>query len=172
MSYLAASGEICIYCHTPHNADATVTDAPLWNHELTTQTFTMYSSGTLDGVISGQPTGVSLLCLSCHDGVTALDSFGGVTRTTLMSGTFVLGTDLANDHPISLTYVDGMDAGLYDPTTTASGLGGNIDADLLFGASNDQLECASCHDVHDDSNGTFLRMANTGSALCLTCHNK
>ncbi len=34
------------------------------------------------------------------------------------------------------------------------------------------VECASCHNVHDNANGTFLRMANTGSALCLTCHNK
>ena len=23
--------EICVFCHTPHGADTTVTDAPLWN---------------------------------------------------------------------------------------------------------------------------------------------
>ncbi len=34
------------------------------------------------------------------------------------------------------------------------------------------VECASCHNVHDPANGTFLRMSNASSALCLTCHNK
>jgi predicted CXXCH cytochrome family protein len=35
-----------------------------------------------------------------------------------------------------------------------------------------KLECASCHTVHDNSNVPFLRADNTGSALCLKCHNK
>ena len=87
----------------------------------------------------------------------------------------ILGTDLSDDHPISFTYGTTLataDGELFDPTITASGLGGNIDADMLFGATNDQLECASCHDVHDDTHGNFLIMSNTASALCLTCHNK
>lgn len=33
------------------------------------------------------------------------------------------------------------------------------------------VECASCHDPHT-TNTTFLRIANTGSAVCLACHNK
>jgi predicted CXXCH cytochrome family protein len=33
------------------------------------------------------------------------------------------------------------------------------------------VECASCHDPHS-TNQTFLRIANTGSAVCLACHNK
>jgi predicted CXXCH cytochrome family protein len=33
------------------------------------------------------------------------------------------------------------------------------------------VECASCHDPHSDNN-TFLRIANTGSAVCLSCHIK
>jgi len=33
------------------------------------------------------------------------------------------------------------------------------------------VECASCHDPHSD-NPTFLRIANTGSAVCLSCHIK
>ena len=43
--------------------------------------------------------------------------------------------------------------------------------------SGPSVECASCHDPHVDgtsgsSGPTFLRVANTGSTLCLTCHNK
>jgi len=35
-----------------------------------------------------------------------------------------------------------------------------------------QLQCTSCHNAHDDSNGKFLVMSNTASALCRTCHVK
>lgn len=34
------------------------------------------------------------------------------------------------------------------------------------------VECASCHDPHVDNNPTFLRIDPSGSAVCLTCHNK
>ena len=33
------------------------------------------------------------------------------------------------------------------------------------------VECASCHDPHT-ANPTFLRIQNTGSAVCLACHTK
>src|SRR5690606_21340263 len=69
---------ICIFCHTPHNADTTVVDAPLWNHAVTNKTFQLYNSPTFDAV-PGQPQGASRLCLSCHDGTVAVDSYGGQT---------------------------------------------------------------------------------------------
>ena len=41
------------------------------------------------------------------------------------------------------------------------------------------VECGSCHDPHVESGTgtpasgqTFLRIANSGSAVCLACHNK
>ncbi len=33
------------------------------------------------------------------------------------------------------------------------------------------IECSSCHDPHSQAR-TFLRVANDGSKLCLTCHDK
>ncbi|MHC4221933.1 MAG: hypothetical protein ACYST9_05885, partial [Planctomycetota bacterium] len=41
--------EICAICHTPHNA-VEFTEGPLWDREVTTSSFTVYSSplGTLD----------------------------------------------------------------------------------------------------------------------------
>lgn len=77
--------QICIFCHTPHNAYVDG-GAPLWNHKLSTQTFSRYSSTTdnfqirKSATISAaagygagwQPDGSSKLCLSCHDGVTKL----------------------------------------------------------------------------------------------------
>jgi predicted CXXCH cytochrome family protein len=33
------------------------------------------------------------------------------------------------------------------------------------------VECATCHDPHS-SNSLFLRISNSGSGVCLACHNK
>lgn len=164
--------EICIVCHTPHNADVSVSDAPLWNHQTTSTVFTLYSSGTMNAV-AGQPGASSLLCLSCHDGTIALENFSGMaTGTNYMTGPALVGNDLSNDHPISITYDAALataDGGLFNPATQNSGLGGTIAADMLI---SNQLQCASCHDVHGTAFGSLLRMSNAGSALCLTCHNK
>jgi predicted CXXCH cytochrome family protein len=169
-----STGEICVVCHTPHDADTSVASAPLWNHEVTTSTFTLYSSDTLTATL-GQPDGVSKLCLSCHDGSVALDSFAGVSGSTPMatSDAGYVGTDLTDDHPISFVYDDTLattDGGLFPPSTTPSGLVGTIDEDLLFGG---KLQCGSCHDPHGVPGvAKFLVMDNAGSALCLTCHDK
>ncbi len=169
-----SGGEICIVCHTPHHADNTVSDAPLWNHEVTTATFTPYSSSTLNATV-GQPDGVSKLCLSCHDGTVAIDNFGGTTNgSNMINGNELIGTDLSDDHPVSFTYdatLASADGGVYDPTTANSGLGSTIDSDML---TDNKLQCSSCHDVHNGPGAAdkLLVMSNANSALCLTCHNK
>ena len=170
------TGEICAPCHTPHNADITVTDSPLWNHAVTNATFLLYQSSTLDATDLSQPSGRSKLCLSCHDGTVALDSFGGRTGTNFIPTEALIGTDLRNDHPISFTYDDTLaqtDAELFPPSSTQSGVvgkSGTIQTDMLF---NNKLECASCHDPHNSAGvDNLLVKANTASALCLTCHDK
>ena len=166
--------EICQPCHTPHNASIEL-PVVLWNHAVTSANYTLYSSPTMNAT-TGQPAGVSRACLSCHDGTVALDSFGGSTGQTIIGGGANFGTDLTNDHPVSFTYNNALataDGGLHPPTTQSSGLGGTIAADMLFGAGNDQVECASCHDVHNAANlQSLLLKSNAGSALCLTCHAK
>jgi len=171
------TGEICRVCHTPHNATSTI--VPLWNHALTTAAFTAYSSYSLNAAV-GQPSPSSKACLSCHDGTIALDSFGGAAGSNFISGSPKLGTDLSNDHPVSFTYDAALataDGGLYDPTLkTVGALGGKtIAAGMLI--SGNKVECSSCHDVHRGKGnsvtaGRLLLVNNTGSALCLTCHNK
>jgi len=167
--------EICIVCHTPHNADVSVADAPLWNHSLSAvATYTLYASGTMNSV-PGQPDGSSKLCLSCHDGTVALENFGGVTSgTNFMTGGALVGTSLSNDHPISIDYDAALalaDGGLHNPATTSSGLGGTIAEDMLISG---KMQCSSCHDVHNSAVGTssLLLKSNAASALCLTCHDK
>lgn len=177
--------QICVACHTPHNAMA-VTDAPLWNHELSVATYTLYSTPTFDAGNDptfqyGQPSASSKLCLSCHDGSVALENFGGTTGgTNFVTGGAVIGggADMSDHHPVSFDYTPALataDGELWDPTTTTSnvvGGTGTIDEDMLFAT---QLQCASCHDVHNTStadNSALLRKGNGGSLLCLTCHNK
>ena len=69
-------GEVCVYCHTPHNKN-TGASAPLWNRNVTTGTaYTVYDSSVSSTInmTTGNPDGVSLACLSCHDGNIALDA--------------------------------------------------------------------------------------------------
>jgi predicted CXXCH cytochrome family protein len=167
-----SDNEICGPCHTPHNADGTVTLAPLWAHSQTSATFTTYTSGTMDSPV---PTigGISKLCLSCHDGSVALASYIGNDSgaATKITGTALFGTDLSNDHPISIEY-SASGVGLNSSTAAGGGIGGSgtIASTMLFGGN---VECASCHDPHDDAGVTnFLREDNQDSVLCLRCHDK
>ncbi|MEZ4999551.1 MAG: cytochrome c3 family protein [Bacteroidales bacterium] len=156
--------------------------APLWNHESTAvASYTLYSSASFDthgGTTITNPSASSKLCLSCHDGTVALENFGGTTTgATYISSANLIGgvngDDLGSDHPISFEYTDALaalDGGLFAPTSTSSGLGGTITQDMLF---NNKLECASCHDVHNKYGAAhLLKMSNTNSQLCRTCHNK
>ena len=73
------NGEVCVYCHTPHAANISFTGAPIWNKKTLTTTFNMYAGTVANGIGSGgvidaTPNSPSLACLSCHDGVSGVDS--------------------------------------------------------------------------------------------------
>ena len=154
--------QVCVPCHTPHNAyPSNSMKRVLWNHQVTTQTFTMYT--TMKGN-TGTPDGSSLLCLSCHDGVTAMDNFGGnVGGSAVMTGSAVVGTDLSNDHPIGIEY-PASDPDFHP--VPQNGL------PLFNDGSKDRVECPTCHDPHGAGYGKFLRETTSGSSLCLSCHDK
>lgn len=171
--------QLCVFCHTPHNTNPA---APLWNHALSAAVYTPYGSNTLAAAAPGQPSGTSKLCLSCHDGTVALGGvqnlpFGHQTAGTIsgleafLTGATSLGTDLRNDHPVSFTY-DAALAATNPELVTPASLTGKIKPD-----STGQLQCASCHDPHSETNPKFLHVgyqdgAGYGSPLCRTCHNK
>lgn len=83
--------EVCVFCHTPHGGTVVGGGAaPLWNRAVNTAGYTPYAGPNMDN-LPGQPVGVSLACLSCHDGTIAVDSlinlpgsggFRGLTPTT------------------------------------------------------------------------------------------
>ncbi len=176
-----SSGQICKPCHTPHHA-MSVADGPLWNHTETTATYQTYPGGGTMNATPGNPSGVSKLCLSCHDGTVAVDAMAGGPGSGIPAGRIggngLIGTDLRQTHPISFDYTAALataDGELANPTTASSGVtaSGTIATDMLFGTSNNKFECASCHDVHNAYNQSYLLLkSNAGSALCLTCHLK
>ncbi|NOY06868.1 MAG: hypothetical protein GXO82_09605, partial [Chlorobi bacterium] len=43
-----ANYETCKPCHIPHNANTTVANSPLWSHDLSTASYTLYSRSTMD----------------------------------------------------------------------------------------------------------------------------
>jgi len=167
-------GQTCVACHTPHNADISTADAPLWNHDLSEVTdYTMYSSPTFQGTKDAQPGGVSKLCMACHDGTVAVDAFGGMTHGdvkigTLGTGSGNLGTNLKKSHPVSFVYNDALattDGELKKPSENPGTIGKWV--------KDDRFECSSCHDVHNNTGiAKMLNASNSGSALCTTCHTK
>ncbi len=165
-------GEICLPCHTPHNSDTTVSSAALWNHAVTTSTFEIYSSPTMD-VTPGQPGGVSRLCLSCHDGTVALDSFGGNMGSIFVSGDADLTTDLSDDHPVGMLWDHSTVTPPARPDTCSIchnvSVPGVVISELSF--PEGMVECSTCHDPHNGANEEhLLRITNANSELCLHCH--
>ena len=160
--------EICLFCHTAHNS---VPQGPLWNRNNPGSTYTLYSSSTLKALPT-QPSGSSILCLSCHDGTIALGSV--LSRSTTISfasavnmpaGASNLSTDLRNDHPISFTY-DAALAALNTKIKAPSALPTTIKLE------NNQLQCTSCHDPHKNLYSDFLVASTQNGGLCNACHQQ
>ena len=171
-----SGGESCTVCHTPHGQGATGTAAdlaPLWDHALSTTSYTPYSSitNTMNATsLDTDFTGISKLCLSCHDGTLSMDNFGGATTTgNAMTGPNVLGTNLSNDHPVSFPYQETITNGdsEFIPALTV------FNNQYTYGADETvaKVECVSCHDVHGTTGvDPFLRA--TKATLCDNCHLK
>ena len=175
-----SEADACVFCHTAHHASG---QTPLWNHTLSSvSNYVVYSSERFTNLnlTVPQPNGASRLCLSCHDGTVALGSVSSsgmpiemqndvTTMASIPGTTGNLGTDLSADHPISFFY----DLALYQKEQS---LGTPQIKDPSLPAVKERLDrqgrlqCTACHDPHDNEFGDFLVMDNTGSALCLVCH--
>ena len=169
---------------------------PLWNHEPTLRYpfYTMYQNGpgapqtgahASQAILNGMtPGSSSLLCLSCHDGSVAVNSYGNTDQPPpapsggglTIANAYAVGRDdyLGNHHPIGFSYFDAwaIDDELRDPDATMFTTVSTI-TDHLYGA-NGTLECGSCHSVHNKGNGgeRLLWRSDVHSELCLTCHDK
>jgi len=195
---------------------------PLWNHgdgsghvTLAT-TWMMYGHGNVtigdttdpnsntdmwgqawggnSGTTITQPGGVSILCLSCHDGSIAISAYGNFkgsaissqdsTDTMKIASRAQIGTlngsnqsNLSNHHPIGFVYQTAYNADSELAASTTVLNGTMRIKDVLYNAGNGgQMECVTCHDVHNSKNAPgaekFLWKSDTHNALCLTCHLK
>ncbi|MBI3354695.1 MAG: cytochrome c3 family protein [Nitrospirae bacterium] len=184
--YTSGTSEVCVFCHTPHGG---TTDAPLWNRALATAgTYTPYTSTTMDAP-TGQPGGISLACLSCHDGTIALDAirnapgsgnfsttptsqgwtFNGLpnspTDNTMPEGAgnrwiTNLTQNLSDDHPISIRYAN------YGGTTL------DPQFNIPGGSSSTALWFEETANTRADDNE--VKLYPTGGVFmveCASCHN-
>jgi predicted CXXCH cytochrome family protein len=177
--------EVCIFCHTPHNATPSY---PLWNHEITmVNNYTNYWSPTLVSYASPEEAppvdGFSRLCLSCHDGTVALGATLGSADLIKTSPTHMqygmegyLGTDLSGGMPISIIF----DQALATKRNSEPGvihLNWPItdkDVKLYPTQGGYGVQCTTCHDPHggkgDPGAPPFWRK-KTFDEVCLVCHN-
>jgi predicted CXXCH cytochrome family protein len=82
--------EVCSFCHTPHganinqsynldpgsdtNTNGIANGAYLWNRRTPDRSFQLYRNSTLSSVANAAAPGLlSVLCLSCHDGIGAMN---------------------------------------------------------------------------------------------------
>lgn len=168
---------VCSFCHTPHNAKP---NTPLWNREVGTQSYILYSNPSSMRATPSQPNGPSRLCLSCHDGTIALGAVlqpsGGIAMIGQIApggpSNIGGGGSLAGDHPLVR----------YDPGSSPDKLKPVTDLVLYTESSiPGYMECTTCHDAHEDRwlyqdksgnmTGKFLVINPINSGLCLTCHN-
>lgn len=189
----ASTAQTCQFCHTPHNA---IMPKLLWNRTnintmVTFKVYTSYNNSYMKNDLKAASSNnwslgsdsVSLLCMSCHSLPTAGDIFGNTGGHTSdvtagNDGNWIARTgnwsDLTKSHPVGISYTaaagsTGGGAAFVAKATAAL----KTPLFITNGVSNgDSMECGSCHAVHDPTNYPFLRMNNTGSALCLNCHIK
>ncbi len=186
--------EICIFCHTPHNAYPT---QPLWNHFPSSATYILYNSPTLKSP-SLPIDGYSKLCLSCHDGTVAVgevlskwyDILMEITPCIDDSGKLVegegctgyLGTDLSGGHPISIIY----DESLVSLRNSASDVTfcylnsppnrqTELDVRIFPTQGGFGVQCPSCHDPHGGSGDLTappMWRKTTYQEVCDVCHQE
>jgi predicted CXXCH cytochrome family protein len=184
-SQATSETEVCIFCHTPHNASP---GAPLWNHELSTvNDYINYWSPTLKSYASAEDAppidGFSKLCLSCHDGTVALGALINHNETVETVPDYItygmegyIGTDLSGGHPISIIFDESL-ANTRNADPALLQLNWPItdkDVKLYPTQGGKGIQCTSCHDPHGGkgaSEAPPFWQKKTYDEVCLICHN-
>lgn len=155
-----ASYTLCNFCHIAHKFGSAPTGPSylLWNHTLSqVASYNVYSSDSMRSTptdLGGQLT-VSNLCLSCHDGTVAIDSWyeavAGKNYQPLPQGNYSMPDamtvkDLSKQHPVNFTYPDATTAAAIGilPAADLNSVDGNGNVPLFQG----KMQCATCHDAH------------------------
>lgn len=166
----SAVADTCVFCHAPHNVIPNIT--PLWDHALSSQTYTTYSSSTYGSGPQTPGAGSSKLCLSCHDGTVAVGltvANGLIGTSGSMVGADILGSNLSTSHPVSMQPID--DGSLASSLFITPATSKDPAVKLVAG----KVECTTCHDPHAPRNDPvvpmFLVRSNASGTICLACHD-
>ncbi|MDO8478693.1 MAG: cytochrome c3 family protein [Candidatus Rokubacteria bacterium] len=124
---------LCTFCHTPHKALSTLL---LWNHTLSTNTFSWdvpaTTAGTLFPTFKGDTyNGPTAKCLSCHDGSVAVGDiawFNGGKPVGLDNTKHGLGDKynvgfggaMKGNHPVAMPYPYQNAKNTYNGVTTGN----------------------------------------------------
>ena len=164
----------CEACHTPPATSGAIalTEASL-SDAATFQRFVTPGFGTYESIIRpGKPRVraarakadarvFSYICISCHDGVITPTV---IPTTSRSSSDRSLSLGWKNDHPVTVSQDPSRNRSLNTVSNVRNaGL-------VLFGSDN-SVQCTTCHDPHDPTNRSYLRVDNTGPSLCLACHS-
>ena len=112
---LGGTDRICVFCHTPHSATP---ESTLWSRpDPATLTFDLYAGrlaikdipakSQYNSLTVTYPNGASRMCMSCHDGATAIGAVIGQPAEIEMNQRFITGSalvDLSKSHPISFVW--------------------------------------------------------------------
>jgi predicted CXXCH cytochrome family protein len=171
----------------------------LWNHNTTpNKSYAMYG-GASDSLLDGTSR-LCLSChdgaiaVDAYGGGAGTVNIGTLTDSNgVLGGAQIAGSannDISNSHPVGVAYpgITGTTVVNGKTVYTGSGTGGAYSSTSMNNPNNfpsgtvrlstlaDNVTvgvgCGTCHNPHNDSNGSFLRVNNAGSALCLTCHIK
>lgn len=160
----------CSACHAAHKP---VKNEALWARSLAVGGSWTVWDGAAGRVLNGTNDGAyladtefagtgSAMCMSCHDGVTAVG--GTVTMATTYSGNW--GRNLSDMHPIAKKVPFGTEGWQADLATGNTGAASTVAVDVVGGSSF--VGCTSCHSMHSSSSGKILR----GGDRCMACHNR
>jgi len=148
---------------------------PLWNQQLSVQSYTAYTSSTYHQTGLQPPLGsTSKLCLSCHDGTVAPGqtvAYGKFNMIGSMKTTSKFGGDLRSSHPISMKtpLADSPEINVLLSSTSPN------TSDPAVKLIKGNVECSTCHDAHvqgkDPIAQDFLVRDGSNGALCLACHD-
>lgn len=184
---LGRDAQICVFCHTPHRSSG---EGPLWNRAASNRTFTQFSSSSLaiddaalkDAADYGQPTGSSRLCLSCHDGVTAIGAVfttpGVLTAVNIQMHQDTIGYETySSHHPVSFRYNDTVRT-LLNAAPYSKNMQPNPPATYDSAVKLDKqerMQCTTCHDPHQDKADVPgvthpFWVTTTYDSVCASCH--
>lgn len=110
--------EICVFCHTPHGSNTTFTAAPLWNKVSPSGvTYVMYGATIATTTQDAEPASPSKACLSCHDGVSAINSIVNAPGSGIAGAASAMDTGFA----LMTTGTDGTALKMDDSKITSIG---------------------------------------------------